>query len=195
MCQLGVSKWKRFFFFQIINIKWVKKRLTLISYFLSNFIYIVDCCLIGTWFNSIFDLATMMRRSQNFIGFYNINFSWYYNTWFNSQTWFTNAIFLSHRKFLPDSKTSIYNLIKFMTILVIIIQPTFKSIKHYVNSIEKWTSVVICAQNYLNQNWFLTIVIFLESLKSLNILCVKKFDEYIKRGLSEAISVNLLLCC
>ena len=55
----------------------------------------VDYCLIGTWFNSILDLAARIPWSQIFIGFYNLVFSWFNNTWFNSQIWFTGTIFLS----------------------------------------------------------------------------------------------------
>ena len=71
----------------------------------------VDYCLIGTWFNSISDLAARIPWSQIFIGFYNINFSWFNNTWFNSQTWFTGAIFWSHWKTIPNLKA---DLIKFI---------------------------------------------------------------------------------
>ena len=49
--------------------------------------------LIGTWFNSISDLAARIPQSQIFTGFYNVNFSWFNNTWFNSQTLFTGNIF------------------------------------------------------------------------------------------------------
>ena len=51
----------------------------------SNKVYTtVDYYVIGIWFNSISDSTTIMPQSQNFIGFYHVDFSWFNNTWFNS---------------------------------------------------------------------------------------------------------------
>ena len=79
----------------------------------------VDYYLIGTWFNSFSDLAARILWSQFFTGFYNVDFSWFNNTWFNSQTWFTSTSFLSHWKIIPILTTSIYDLIKLKNLFFI----------------------------------------------------------------------------
>ena len=93
----------------------------------------MDYCLIGTWFNSISDLTTMMPKSQNFTSLYNVNFSWFNNTWFNSQTWFTGVIFRFHGKFWPNLKALVQNFIQ--SIIVLFILCLFTSFKPNFSSI------------------------------------------------------------
>ena len=74
------------------------------SYF-SIIIITVDYRLFVTWFNDISDLTSKFLWSQIFIGFCNVNFTWFNNTWYNSQTWFKVGISRSLEKFFSDIMT------------------------------------------------------------------------------------------
>ena len=79
-------------FTQAIDTTWNKRNIETTSIRGSACQFCVVCaveyCLIGTWFTSNLDLAAMMLQSQNFTGFYNVNF-----LWFDSQSRFTVATF------------------------------------------------------------------------------------------------------
>ena len=75
--------------------------------------YTVDYRLFVTWFNDISDLTSKFFWSQIFAGFCNANFTWFNDTWYNSQTWFKVTIFRSLGIFSPDLVTLTFYLCDF----------------------------------------------------------------------------------